>query len=67
MLAVNSASTYDRAAFTDWIYFLPSNVMEEISPNTEALALECNPEFCHFIPATVYIEILGSKSSSSPL
>ena len=29
--------TTDQADLTDWMSFLPSNLMEEISPNTEAL------------------------------
>ena len=27
----------DRANLTDWIFFLPSNLMEEISRNPESL------------------------------
>ena len=28
----------DRADFTDWIFFQSSNIMEDISPNTEKLS-----------------------------
>ena len=36
-LALISVWKTDQADFTDWISFLPSNLMEEISSNTEAL------------------------------
>ena len=37
-LGDNHAYKSDRADFSDWMTFLPSNLMEEISPNTEALS-----------------------------
>ena len=35
--ALSSVSKSDQADFTDWVFYLPSNHMEEISPNTETL------------------------------
>ena len=35
---LSSACKDDRADFTDWMSFLQSNVINEISPNTEALS-----------------------------
>ena len=35
--ALRSACKTDQADITDWISFLPSKLMEEISSNTEAL------------------------------
>ena len=36
--ALNSASATDRADFSDWMSFLPSNFTKEISPNREAVS-----------------------------
>ena len=38
MQALNSACKTDLAGFTDWIFFLPCNLMKQISPGTEALS-----------------------------
>ena len=35
--ALSSAYKADCADFTDWMSLLPSNIMEEISPNKEVL------------------------------
>ena len=35
MRASSSARRTNQADCTDWMFFLPSNVMKEISPNTE--------------------------------
>ena len=37
MRALSSTFKTDQADFTDWMSFLPSNFIEEISSNTEAL------------------------------
>ena len=37
--ALSSVCKTDRANFTDWMPFLPSNIMEQISPNTVALSV----------------------------
>ena len=38
MQASSSACKSERPGFSDWMSFLPSNLKEEISPNTEALS-----------------------------
>ena len=38
MRALSSAYNTDRAEITDWMPFLPTNLMAGISPNTEALS-----------------------------
>ena len=37
-LALSSACKTDQADFADLMSFLPSNLLEKISPNTEALS-----------------------------
>ena len=37
MRVLSSISKADQADFTDWMSFLPSNLMEEINSNTKAL------------------------------
>ena len=36
--ALRSESKIDQTDFTDWMYFLPSNLMKKTSPNSEALS-----------------------------
>ena len=36
--ALSFACKTDQGDFTDWMYFLPYNLTEEISSNTEALS-----------------------------
>ena len=38
MCALSSECEIDKDDFRDWMPFLPSNAMEEINPNPEALS-----------------------------
>ena len=45
MRTLSSARKTDQANFTDWMSILPSNLMEEISPNTAALRANTLSQF----------------------
>ena len=45
MRTLSSARKTDQANFTDWMSILPSNLTEEISPNTEALRANTLSQF----------------------